>query len=255
MSRMRNRVLSMLLAGTVCVAVIPTGSAVASAGEESLNSEEMINQEGDLDSEEFVWEAVEERGTGCLELDPEREEGESAQLVRKEEHRADQLRYGDYTYNIQGDGTAEISHYYGTEKSITVPDSIEGKKVTCIGDCAFQNCDTLEHIVIPEGVVVIDSYALSCCEVLKSVELPESLTTMGDHVFLQSTLEHVTIPKGVEVRNRKEYRIGSFPVPIRPMCIERFLLRQPVRRMEVLGENARHAEQRKTKRLSMRQKI
>ena len=36
---------------------------------------------------------------------------------------------GDYEYSLLDNGTVEISKYIGSDKEITIPDTIDGKKV------------------------------------------------------------------------------------------------------------------------------
>lgn len=50
--------------------------------------------------------------------------------------RADAARSGDWKYSVLSDGTIKIKYYYGKDTKLTVPDAIDGKKVTEIGaDC------------------------------------------------------------------------------------------------------------------------
>ncbi len=69
--------------------------------------------------------------------------------------------YGDYSYEILSDGTVEITGYNGNETEVTIPSSINGKKVTSIGDDAFFECTSLTSITIPDSVTSIGYYAIS----------------------------------------------------------------------------------------------
>ena len=44
---------------------------------------------------------------------------------------------GDYTYEELSNGTVSITKYNGTDTSVTIPSTINGKTVTRIGDNAF----------------------------------------------------------------------------------------------------------------------
>lgn len=45
--------------------------------------------------------------------------------------------YGDYEYSVLDDGTVEISKYNGEGGDIVIPETIDGKSVSSIGDSAF----------------------------------------------------------------------------------------------------------------------
>ena len=49
--------------------------------------------------------------------------------------------------------------------------------------CAFYQCNSLEHVVLPDGLVEIGDSAFSCCKRLKTVTIPNSLEIWGLHVF------------------------------------------------------------------------
>ena len=43
--------------------------------------------------------------------------------------------------------------------------------------------DELGYCVIPNGTIVIKNYAFNDCHALKSVEIPDSVTTIENHAF------------------------------------------------------------------------
>ena len=70
--------------------------------------------------------------------------------------------------------------------------------VTIIDDYAFFHCNTMEQIVIPEGVEKIGFGAFHGCSSLKRIILPESLKRIGPDAFHGCTsLDSVFIPKNV----------------------------------------------------------
>ena len=75
--------------------------------------------------------------------------------------------------------------------------------VTRIGEWAFDGCDKLSSVIIPEGVISIDHYAFRDCTHLTSPDLPPSLTNIGDYAFEHCTrLTSIIVPDGV-------HRIGQ----------------------------------------------
>ncbi len=83
---------------------------------------------------------------------------------------------GDWEYTISGD-EATIVYYNGNfKKSVEIPSKLGGKKVTSIAWGAF-----------------------SCLPVLQSITIPDSVVTISDEAFLNSTsLQKVTIGKGAK---------------------------------------------------------
>ncbi len=77
--------------------------------------------------------------------------------------------------------------------SVTIPDS-----VTTIGDSAFSWCKGLTSVTIPDSVTTIGYEAFSYCRSLTSVTIPDSVTTIGWHAFaVCSSLTSITIPDSV----------------------------------------------------------
>ena len=78
-------------------------------------------------------------------------------------------------------------------ESITIPDS-----VTSIGEGAFCCCAKLTSITIPDGVKSIGNYAFAGCSALESITIPDSVLNIGDSAFAECTaLESITIPDSV----------------------------------------------------------
>ena len=85
--------------------------------------------------------------------------------------------------------------------SIIIPDTVNYNTieyaVKSIGVYSFYDCNSLKSVTIPEGVTSIgnDAFAYSS---LASISISESVTTIGDKAFRGcSSLKSVTIPEGV----------------------------------------------------------
>lgn len=111
---------------------------------------------------------------------------------------AETLTYGGFEYSVLDDGTVEITDYNGTDTVVSVPASINGKKVTGIGEYAFYNCTALTGVTVPSGVVDIGKFAFGYCKSLTTVSLPNTVKTIDDLAFCDcSKLASFTIPNGV----------------------------------------------------------
>lgn len=107
------------------------------------------------------------------------------------------------TWTLDDDGTLTISGtgdmwdwmWYGSpwyENSDIKKVEIQ-KGVTSIGSCAFQSCESLESITIPDGVTnITGSWIFRGCSALSSISIPNSMTSIGGDVFCDcSGIENV----------------------------------------------------------------
>ena len=70
--------------------------------------------------------------------------------------------------------------------------------ITSIASNAFQNCDALTRIMLPNSVISINNYAFDDCDNLLEVVLPSGITTISDYTFNTcGKLEKITIPDNV----------------------------------------------------------
>ncbi len=75
-------------------------------------------------------------------------------------------------------GRTLVAYPCGKEgDTYTVPDGI-----TKIGDGAFGGSD-LKSIILPDGVSAIGKYAFNMCNILESVTIPQSIISIGDSAF------------------------------------------------------------------------
>ena len=100
---------------------------------------------------------------------------------------------GQWTYTITN-GTAKITAYSGTATSVTIPDTIDGYRVTALGDSLFADKATLASITFNNNLERIGSEAFRNCTSLSAITLPLNLTTVGYHAFYNCTnLSSITI--------------------------------------------------------------
>ncbi len=131
-----------------------------------------------------------------------------------------------YTYVTLPDNTIEIRSYTGHRRYITIPNKIENKDVTSIGDFAFSgnsrirevnlpnklnnigmqafsDCSNLVSMTIPDGVKELGSYAFSNDSRLSEIIISDnsSLTKIGDFAFTNCNLFIFEVPKNVTYLN------------------------------------------------------
>ncbi len=71
-----------------------------------------------------------------------------------------------YEVNYWYDSTVRITEFNGTETDVVIPSTIDGKRVTRIGDEAFSACTSLTSVTIPDSVTSIDWFAFYGCKKL-----------------------------------------------------------------------------------------
>ena len=110
-------------------------------------------------------------------------------------------------YNLINNGEeAEVTNYNDNSNSysgdVNIPETVvyNGKtlSVTSIGESAFEDCDGLTSLTIPESVTSIGNLAFADCDPLSSVILSSSLTSIGKAAFmLCRNLTSITISENV----------------------------------------------------------
>ena len=132
---------------------------------------------------------------------------------------ADYLTYAKLTFRYDeesGSSTPLEEHVYcidgwiGNPKHLVIPEKHDGLDVTSLG-CVltwwgvfsgyrspFNNCKTLETIIIPDSVTTIVPKSFYNCSNLRSVTLSGNLERIGKNTFTNCTsLKEITIPEGV----------------------------------------------------------
>ena len=127
---------------------------------------------------------------------------------------------GDWEYTEEDDGTITITSYKGTDTTVIIPNYINNKpvkKITGNSSNTLWNAsicnagsnsgpigvytkkqDTIEEVIISEGIEVIDSFTFTSTLKLKKVTIPETVTTIERSAFAHCTnLSNVIIPNSV----------------------------------------------------------
>ncbi len=106
--------------------------------------------------------------------------------------------YSDGTLTISGEG--EMANY--TKNKVpwanyreTIQTVIVNQGVTAIGNHAFNSCFSLTAVTLPEGLTRIGAQAFFSCTSLSSISLPDALTDIGSYAFgLCEGLSQITLP-------------------------------------------------------------
>ncbi len=165
------------------------------AAEDELAAEETENSDTEVAETEGT-EAVEE--TEETETGTEAAETEEAELVEtevieteaaetKELEVINEVRNAtaaeDFSYEENDDGTITITKYTGSDTAVVIPETIEGKSVTRIGDSAFERRSGITSIELPSSLTSIGEFAFSRCSSLISIKIPAGVVNIGNSAF------------------------------------------------------------------------
>lgn len=119
-----------------------------------------------------------------IETTPSTEESKEKELKFK-------LNDEENAYVVVG-----IGDFDGTE--LTIPSVYQELPVVAIGSGAFESCEDLTSVVIPNSVILIDSSAFHNCKNLTSIVIPDGVERIGNYAFRGcEAITEITIPASV----------------------------------------------------------
>lgn len=114
----------------------------------------------------------------------------------------------DYDYSFAGQEIT-ILRYKGSGGDVVIPTTIDGKRVTKIGNEAFDSGinDHIKSVIIPNGVTEIGTNAFRFNYGLNSITIPESVVHIGDLAFDETNVSSIyfegNAPTGTGVLSHK----------------------------------------------------
>lgn len=109
---------------------------------------------------------------------------------------------GDWEYQLDKNGNAIITDYFGNADEIVLEEKMEGHTIVAIGleesyHIIFH--ENLKKISLPDSITRIENYIFSNCTVLSEIKLPNQLSNIGGHAFENcSSLWSIKFPENLQ---------------------------------------------------------
>ena len=221
---MKKRLLSMILALSMMLTILPVNAITAFAADEDVVASGNCGIEG-KDDNSVTWKLTKnddgiENNTYTLTISGSgnMENFYDTYGSRRAPWRTSSNGYGANISQISfADGITSVGAkaFFGCSnlENIFIPDSVTRiassafeecsklksvtgfKYVTLIGSSAFSGCASLESIPFPVSRVSIGDYAFERCSSLKNVKIPDNVTSIGTTIFNRcGNIETVILP-------------------------------------------------------------
>ena len=95
------------------------------------------------------------------------------------------IENGTLTFKDGPAETAIITKWTGKSEKheVKIPDTVEGRKVSAIGESAFYYQTLVTKVVLPDTVEYIDNFAFAGCVSLETIVIPASVKWIGELAF------------------------------------------------------------------------
>ncbi len=102
---------------------------------------------------------------------------------------------GEFGFYRLNDKEVILTQYNGKGGDITIPETVQGAKVSVIGSNVFQKKE-VKSVKFPKTITEIQKYAFSGCQTLTEIAIPEGVKTIGNNAFWNcKKLTKITLPK------------------------------------------------------------
>lgn len=125
---------------------------------------------------------------------------------------------GNFECEELSDGTICITKFDGPARVVEIPEKIDGKTVTKIGDKAFMGNEYLTKVYFPNYITSVGEFAFCNCTALESVYCNDSVKSIGRGAFASCTsLIEVDLPSDIETIEEGTFqkcsKLGIISIP------------------------------------------
>lgn len=115
----------------------------------------------------------------------------------------EQLVPDSLQYSVENGAVTITGFSDDIPSDLVIPAEINGMPVKVIGERAFDMCDKLTSVVLPDSVTTIGPSAFESCTAMTSITVPDSVESIGDYAFYDCpSLTSFKIPEGVTAIGR-----------------------------------------------------
>lgn len=118
---------------------------------------------------------------------------------------------GTLTFEEGPADSAIITKYAGKSDlhEVIIPDKVNGRKVSAIGQEAFYYQTLITKITLPDTVEYIDNFAFAGCTALKTIVIPASVTRIGEFAFQGCTSLETVVFAGTELEEIENFAFND----------------------------------------------
>ena len=111
----------------------------------------------------------------------------------------------EFEYEVS-EGGAVITAYNGGKTDIRIPETLDSKSVTQIGEKAFSSNKDIKKVTLPDTVTKIDKQAFYNCTSLENLHLPQNLLEIGESAFRNCAIKEIVLPNSlIKIENYAFY--------------------------------------------------
>lgn len=221
MKRKSNKLISLLLALTMMVNVLPL-TAWADEGDTTIpptEEEQQMDQLSETDDGESNTDGGNENQTA--EGSDNEDSGKSGE--QEEQVYTDGL----WKFTLNPNGFVIIKAYTGTSSDVSIPQMVsadgQNREVRFIGASAFAENTTIVNVTLPDTVKNIGPSAFEGCTTLTSITIPENVSFIGQNAFSGCsglTITYLGTQSQWNNIEKGENAIPNSGVTIKPIGIE-----------------------------------
>lgn len=128
---------------------------------------------------------------------------------------SDIVSYKDMNFTIRSGTTAQLilTSYSGSERVLTIPETIDGNTVTAIDDTVFEGNTTLNSITLPDTINYFGADVFRDSSI-QTVNIPTSLRVIPSYTFNNcQELENVTFHDDIAIIANTAFKKTNITVP------------------------------------------